>query len=228
MIAHGGKRRKRDGSGFTLIELLIVIVVIAILAVITILVYRGITQTTRNTSMSAGVKQYATAARGYYQVHGSYPKPLVLDHSQDVSCLGSGYSGNSCFVVTVSGTPVAFPSQQWLLDALHEISSKLPPLPNDISVDVGGNNWLGGAYYVWTGNTDSGLNNSEYDAYGIPRADALIRFLLLGIHGTVSQQGGCGIPDAYVVAQGMEGVSTSIDITICQLNFEDGNPSTPY
>lgn len=219
---------RRDGNGFTIVELLIVIVVIAILAVITIVVYRGITQTSRNASMSGGVKQYATATNGYYQVHGGFPKPLVLDHSQDVSCLGTNYSGNSCFVVTVGGTPIAFPTQQWHLDALREISRSLPPLPNDIQVNVGGNDWLGGAYYVWTGNTDSGLNNSEYDVYGIPRADALIRYLLLGIHGTVGQQGGCGTADAYVIGHGLEGVSTSIDITICQINFQDGNPATPY
>lgn len=216
------KKRK----GFTIVELLVVIVVVAILAIVVVVVYRGITVNARNTSMSGGVKQYANVTNAYYQLHSSYPKPPLA--GSNVSCIGAGYSGNSCFVVTIGGTPYPFQTQQWHLDALREISNKLPPLPNDIQATVGGNEWLGGAYYVWTGNTDSGLNSSEYDAYGIPRADALIRFLLLGLHGTQGQQDGCGVANAYVAGWIVNGVSSTADLTLCQINFEDGNPNTPY
>lgn len=226
MIANTIKEGK--ANGFTIVELLIVIVVIGILAAVTLLTYRGLSEQTRNTSMSAGVKQYATTINAYYQLRDTYPKPPVSNHTQDSSCIGNRYSGNTCFVVIVGSTPYAWTTQQWFLDAMHQISPTLPPLPNDIHAFVGGNEWLGGAYYTWTGNTDATNNNSEYDTYGLPRADALIRFLLLGLHGTPGQQGGCGIPDAYVAYQAVNGVSSTADLTICQLNFEDGNPNTLY
>lgn len=69
--------------GFTIVELLLVIVVIAILASISTVVYAGIQNKAKNTSIAAGIESYMKAMELYRVEYGNYPDVTAT------TCLGT-------------------------------------------------------------------------------------------------------------------------------------------
>lgn len=60
-------------AGFTIVELLIVIVVIGILAAIVLVAFNGVTQSARNSTRIAKVKEISKALERYYVMNNQYP-----------------------------------------------------------------------------------------------------------------------------------------------------------
>lgn len=69
-------KRLRDQRGFTLIELLVVMTIIAILAVAMSVAFLRTSQSARDTSRKADVRNLATKAEEYFKDKGAYPAAL--------------------------------------------------------------------------------------------------------------------------------------------------------
>lgn len=93
------RKRNTISTGFTIAELLIAVVVIAILATISVVAYTNIQNRAINTKTISAVTTYVRALQLYKAETGGYPNVM--------SCLGTGYVGNTChtgsFMYTVDG-----------------------------------------------------------------------------------------------------------------------------
>lgn len=107
-------------SGFTIVELLIVIVVIGVLASITVVAYNGIQVRSRNAQVISGVRNIEIAMRQYATINSRYISPTV-------TCLGDGYTANTC--KTTSAT--ANPAWSVVYDAIGpgELATVMPVAP---------------------------------------------------------------------------------------------------
>jgi len=96
----------RTQRGFTIVELLVVIVVIGILAAVTIVSYQGVQKKAYNAQIISGVSQYLKIIESYKAINGAYPRTTreIAGDSIAMVCLGKGYSGGTCGVVTGKGT----------------------------------------------------------------------------------------------------------------------------
>lgn len=120
--------------GFTIVELLIVIVVIAILATITVVAYRGITDSAKNTSLLSAMDVYEKALMQYQIKYGSYPSTLLSPGGASVAvCLGEyradgPFQDNECFLSSYSEGQLLIPitSSNTINTALREFISPLP------------------------------------------------------------------------------------------------------
>jgi len=152
-------------KGFTIVELLIVVVVIAILATVTIVAYNGISQKAKNTSITSGVRQYLQAIEAYQSFNGQYPMNSRMSANEHIamSCLGSGYAGNQCGVVT--GQTVTVDSQ--FDTQLKTLISSTPQI-GKYSVGITSETFIGAAYgYDITGATSTGRALTiQYALYG--------------------------------------------------------------
>jgi prepilin-type N-terminal cleavage/methylation domain-containing protein len=76
-----GNGRSSQFHGFTIVELLVVIFVIAILAAVSIVSYRGISESARNSTIEAAADAYVKIMMLYKTEHGGYPAAHDLMHN---------------------------------------------------------------------------------------------------------------------------------------------------
>ncbi|MBP9763167.1 MAG: type II secretion system protein [Candidatus Pacebacteria bacterium] len=131
-------------KGFTLIELMVVVSIIALLSAI---VVAGLTDAkggAKNSKRNELARQYVIALGLYFGEHGNYP-----GDSTDMVCLGTGYPGNSCYILGSHNQNVN------INNAISEFAPGTPPsLDKTVS---GGNEFFGIEYNC----TDTSCENYE-------------------------------------------------------------------
>lgn len=182
--------------GFSLVELTIVIVVLAILAAIAVVSYDGVRKNAYNTKMLAGVERYYEAVETYKVKHGSYPQTSI-EHADPAStvaltCLGIGYEGGNCGVVTDTDIheDVYFNQQMQTL-------VETPPALGELKLDVQPETFIGAVY---------GIDHTIRGGTGYGRT---IQWALIG------EDVDCKIPGAYSYH-----VSSTPPTTACEILLE--------
>lgn len=96
----------QNKKGFTLIELLVVMAIIAILAVAMSVAFLRTSQSARDTTRKADVRNIATKCEEYFKDHGSYPTALNdLVTGGYISSLPTDPKTKADYTYTPTGTP---------------------------------------------------------------------------------------------------------------------------
>lgn len=197
----------KQHPGFTLVEILIVVTIIAILTGITYVAWGGVKDRAYNARIVAGVRQYSEAIKTYKSLNGKYPQTQREIDGEYIAltCLGQGYTDNTCGIVTGHQVYVDETFYTQLGTVLKNTDAPI----NDASYTVSDESFMGAVYGI-----DEIGGSAAADAYkGADGRGRTIQYALLGSNAD------CGIQGAWSYNR-----STTPATTACEIGLESIEP----